>query len=200
MEGYDRYDKYKKARNTAWNALINGGISELPVNLKSVAQSYGIAVYSYKSAIKNGLIKTEEAVGDSFSKIIDGVKYIFVSNVKTSSEVRFDIACEIGHFVLGHKILGKPSKSKNFGRNDYEAFIFARDLMMPATVLYGMGVHGAEKIEELCGVSHKLAEKRAERMEELYIRKKFNTHPSEIKVNKQFVKFINAYRTETRQI
>lgn len=193
MEGYNRYDKYKKARNTAWNALINGRISELPVNLKNVAEAYGIAVYSYKTAVKNGLIESEEAVGDGFSKIIDERKYIFVSNAKSSSEVRFDIACGIGHFALGHKIYGKPVKSKKFGRNDYEAYIFARDLLMPAAVLYGMGIHSAEKIEELCGVSHELAEKRAERMEELYIRKKFNTHPSEIKVNEQFQQFINAY-------
>lgn len=193
VEGYNRYDKYKKARNTAWNALIDGGISKLPVNLKNVAGAYGISVYSYKTAVKSGLLTLEEAVGDSFSKVAGRSKYIFVSNVKSSNEVRFDIACEMGHYLLGHKIHGKPKISNKFSRSDYEAYIFARDLLMPAAVLYGMGIHSAEKISSLCGVSLELAEKRALRMDELYKRNKFNTHPAEIKVTEQFEKFISEY-------
>lgn len=193
MEGYNRYDKYKIARDKAWDALINSGITELPVNLKKVAGAYGIYVYSYKSAVNHGLIDRKEAAGDRFSKVIDNRKYIFVSNVKTDGEVRFDIASEIGHFMLGHKICGRPQARKKFGRNDYEAYIFARDLLMPAVVLHGLGITSADKIQQLCNVSKELAQKRADRMRELSERNKFNVHPSERKIGEQFEKFIHKY-------
>lgn len=185
VEGYNRYDKYKKARNTAWNALIDGGICELPVNLKNVAGAYGILVFSYKTAIKRGLITQEEAVGDSFSRVIGGKKYVFVSNVKTSNEVRFHIAYEIGHYLMKH--------NEKLRKNDYEAYIFARDLLMPASVLYGINVHSAEKIASICCVTLEIAEKRSRRMDELYDRNKFNAHPAERKVTEQFEMFISKY-------
>lgn len=194
MNGYNRYDKYKKARDTAWDVLINCSIGELPVNLKNVASSYGIYVYSYKTAIMKGLISIDEAIGDSYSKVIGKDNYIFVSNIKSGNEVRFDIACEIGHYVLGHKIYGRPKTSNKFSKNDYEAYIFARDLLMPAAVLYGMCIHSAEKIQEFCGVPIEIAQKRAMRMEELYMRKRFNTHPAERKVTEQFENFIIKYK------
>lgn len=61
---------------------------------------------------------------------------------------------------------------------------------MPATVLAGLGVRNASDIEMICGVSEKAAEKRAKRLEELYKRNRFNEHPLERTVRKNFEKFI----------
>lgn len=194
MEGYNRYNGYKIARDRAWQTLIDSGVCELPVNLKKVACTYEIEVYSYKAAVSRGLMSWEEAEGSSFSKLIEGKRYIFVSNIQSDGEVRIYIACEIGHFVLGHKIYRKPRIKNKFGKNDYEAYIFARDLLMPAVVLYGLKVSSADAIEKLCNVTHELAQKRAVRMSELSDRKQFNVHPAERMVSEQFEKFIDEYK------
>ena len=108
------------------------------------------------------------------------------------------MAIQLGHCIMGHYLTGKPYErkskvKKSMSATDYEAYIFARDLLMPATVLYGLKVHSAEEIEELCNVPHKFAVKRAKRMEELYKRDKFNSSETERLVFDRFIEFIYKY-------
>lgn len=67
---------------------------------------------------------------------------------------------------------------------------FAADILMPACVLWGLNIHTPEEIARLCNVSMSAATIRAERMEVLYQRNKFLTHPLERQVYAQFGGFI----------
>ena len=71
-----------------------------------------------------------------------------------------------------------------------QANVFARDLLMPATVLATLDIHTPEEIMELCHISRQSAEIRAKRLEELYKRNMFNNHPLEMQVREQFDDFI----------
>ena len=76
---------------------------------------------------------------------------------------------------------------------ELQANVFARDILMPATVLAALDIHTPEEIMALCDISYQSAKIRAERLELLYRRKKFNTHPLEKQVREQFDDFIRNY-------
>ncbi len=184
------YENYKRGRDLAWEALIKSGASTLPVDLKEVSRAYGINVISYKKALEMGLITREDIHGKVFVRVPDGKRMVFVdNNLKQRGSIRFLIAKGIGYCLL--------SRTPWFITDavDYEAGVFARDLLMPATVLSGLGVKSASRIESLCDVSKRAAELRAERMAELYDRNRFNQHPLEKKVSEQFKKFIEENKS-----
>lgn len=178
------YDNYKRGRDMSWEVLIKSSISTLPVALDKVAKTYGIKITSFKNADKSKMADRYRNK-DVFADVVDGVKTVFVNNeIADKGSVRFSMAKGIGICLLSDDF-------KYMNKNtEYEAGIFARDLLMPAVVLYGMNVRTAEDIEKICGVSYRAAELRAERMAELYGRRRFNTHPLEQKVWKLFENFI----------
>ena len=181
------YDLYKIGRDMSWEALLEAGIDELPVQLDRVAKVYKIQVISYDKAIKLGMMNDKRANGKMFTSVIKGVKTVFVNNnIKDKGEVRYLIAVGIGRCIL--------AKNPNFITKevDYETKIFARDLLMPATVLHGLGVSSAADIAVLCNVSWKKAVSRETRMKELKDRGMFNQHPLEEKVYMLFENFIDS--------
>ncbi|GFI60980.1 hypothetical protein IMSAG049_00130 [Clostridiales bacterium] len=181
------YDLYKKARDLSWEILIKSRITALPVDLKTVADYCGVDVISFKRAVERGMIPPENAKGYVFVKLISGRKTIFVNNaLKDSGSVRFSIAKGIGYCLL--------SDSPWYVSKDteYAASIFARDLLMPAAVLFALKMFLAEDIVHLCAVSSRAAAIRSRRMKALSTRKRFNAHPLERQVSAQFKDFIDA--------
>lgn len=177
------YNDYKKGRDLAWEALIKSGITSLPVHLDRVAETYGIRLLSFKKAAEEGFDK-KRLKGRVFADKINGQKTVFVnSDLKDRGSVRFSMAKGIGLCLLSDD----PAKAGK--ENDYEAGIFARDLLMPAVVLYLMNIREAADIQRICGVSRRAAEIRAERMAALYERNKFNSHPLEQQVGEAFKDF-----------
>lgn len=185
----ENYDDYKRARDLTWKAIIDCGINELPIDLRKIADFYGIKVISYKRAVSAGLISPEMAKGRFFVKVIDNRKTIFVNQaLKDKGSIRFSIANGIGVCLLSEI----PWITES-GLN-YMSGVFARDLLMPATVLFSIGALETKEIEKICFVSGKAAEIRARRMAELVNRKRFNTHPLERKVTEQFKDYIEKYK------
>ncbi|MBR7084265.1 MAG: hypothetical protein IKI37_03710, partial [Oscillospiraceae bacterium] len=76
---------------------------------------------------------------------------------------------------------------------------FAIDMLAPACVLWGMNIHTPEEISKLCHISHQAACYRAKRMQLLYQRGMFLTHPLERRVYAQFFQFIRENRKERYQ-
>ena len=74
---------------------------------------------------------------------------------------------------------------------EYQAERFAIDILAPACILWGLNLHTAEEIAKVCGISMSSAQRRAERMEILYQRNMFLSHPLERQVFQQFQKFIS---------
>ena len=193
------YEHYKKARDMAWKALIDSGINSLPVDLWKIAEHFDLRMHAYS---KSGLIqflKEDVLQGDGFIAYIGGKKEIFINDkINNRPRRRFTMAHELGHGILNHDISKVHFRNSEIDSQtdmqELQANVFARDLLMPATVLAALDIHTPEEIMKLCDVSRRSAEIRAKRMEELYQRNMFNHHPEERKVRELFDDFIRNYQ------
>lgn len=180
------YKDYINARDLSWRILIQENITELPVDIVGVCHQLGIRTKYYKP----------EKQTDGKSLIIDGEPVIFVKSECPRQRIRFTIAHELGHILLGH--VGKYSlvnrePSPNDNPIEREANVFASRLLAPACVLYGCGIKTADEISALCDISPQAAEYRMKRLAELYRRNMFMTSPLERQVYEQFSHFIKVY-------
>lgn len=193
------YDHYKTARNASWKTLLECGIDSLPVDLWKIAEFYGMRIHSYSKSSICQIFNEDVLNGDGFIVCIGDRKEIFINDkIKNRPRRRFTVAHELGHGILEHDI-GKVHyrNSENDSQTDMQelqANVFARDILMPATVLAALDIHTPEEIMKLCDVSRRSAEIRAERMAELYRRNMFNRYPEERKVRELFDDFIRDYQ------
>lgn len=188
------YQLYKDARDKSWDTLIKCRINTLPVNLMAIARHYNIKIIRYSKSEYIKSLNVSETDGFSFFK---DQPIIYYNDSKPYSRVRFTIAHELGHCILGHLSKGKVTNRINSEADTYtdpqevQANVFARDLLMPATVLHSLNVQSAEDIAKLCSVSLQSAEIRYERLLELNKRDMYNKHPLERQVYEQFKSYIN---------
>ena len=189
------YELYKKARDAAWQTIIDCGVDSLPVNLNTVAEHYGYDVVLYSHSPMVQVLKPDAAAGDGFITAFNGSIMIFLNDqIKTKGRRRFTLAHEIGHGVLDNPldvIRFRNSEHDSGDPIETACNIFARDLLAPAGVLASLNVHTPEEIMRLCDISRVSAEIRAERMKVLYERGMFGAHPLERQVIKQFGEFIH---------
>ncbi len=184
------YHDYKIARNKAWETLIKCNITSLPINLATIARLNNITILKYSDSKQN-------LTGDGFSLNVNNVNVIYYNDKKPKTRIRFTLAHELGHCLLGHLKFGKTynrnSEIDFKGMDVYEmqANVFARDLLMPAIVLHNLNIKSSEDIARICNVSMLSAEIRYKRLTELNERNMFNKHPLERQVYKQFQKYID---------
>lgn len=189
------YDIYGQARDTAWRFLIENKINALPVKLSSVCRHNGI-ILLYDS---NKKYLSENEKGVTF--IDNSGRFNIILNTHDSITVqRYTTAHELGHIFLKH-LMTDGKYGRTFGIQlipkssmEYQAERFAIDILAPACVLWGLNLHTAKDISEVCNISMRAAQIRAERMEILYKRNKFLTSPLERQVFEQFSNFINQHR------
>ena len=184
------YGRYKNARNSAWQCLIDNNVKSLPVKINCIATANNIAVLKYSNVDVERLSDNESGVtcfaGDNI--------YIIYRDTEPVERCRFTIAHELGHIFLGHALIGdRLSRKFDLTKPDVEqeADVFASRLLAPACVLWGLNLHTAEEIANVCKISLSAAQVRAERMAVLYKRNKFLTSPLEQQVYKQFEDYIN---------
>ena len=185
------YDIYKHARDMAWKFLIENNVSKLPVNLSEICKSNNYRLFFDTKHQFLG----ENDRGTTFLR--DGQWYIVLNYFDTLSVQRYTLAHELGHIYLNH-LLCNGRYGRTFGvqgipktPNEYQAERFAIDILAPACVLWGLNLHTAKDISEACNISERAAQRRAERMEVLYRRNMFLSHPLERQVFQQFKPFIN---------
>lgn len=187
------YQDYKLARNKAWETLINCKITSLPINLATIAKLNNITILKYSDSKQN-------LSGDGFSLNVNGVNVIYYNDKKPKARIRFTLAHELGHCLLGHLKFGKTynrNSERDFKDMDVfemQANVFARDILMPATVLHSLHVNSSEDIAQICNVSIQSAEIRYNRLLELENRKVFDRHPLEKRLYAQFKDYINEKR------
>lgn len=189
------YEHYKNARNKSWEVLIAYGINSLPVDLWKIAKHFNLCIHPYSKTNLIGLLKEDVSQGDGFIVYLDGKKEIFINDkIHNRNRRRFTVAHELGHGILSHDISQVHYRNSEIDSQtdaqEAEANVFARDILMPATVLAALDIHTPEEIMALCDISYQSAKIRAERLELLYQRNKFNRHPLERQVREQFDDFI----------
>ncbi|HAS78900.1 MAG TPA: hypothetical protein DCS38_04195 [Ruminococcus sp.] len=182
------YGKYRNCRNAAWQCLVDFNVTSIPVMLTPIVKSLGIKV------IKDSVIHELEA-NESGVSIFDGKSwYIVYNDSEGRKRNRFTIAHELGHILLGHQMKDgyyKRSVTAVKPQIETEADMFAVRLLAPACVLWGLNIHSADEIAELCDISYSAAKIREERMKVLYQRNKFLTSSLEKQVFRKFEPFIN---------
>ncbi len=180
------HDIYKNARDTAWKFLIDNHVDSLPVKLSAICRQKEISLlYDHDRKYLS-----ENKKGCTF---VDSIgRFSIVLNPADSTAVqRYTIAHELGHIFLGH-FTGHTLS--NFDM-EYQAERFAIDILAPACVLYGLDLHIAKDISEVCNISMRASQIRAERMEILYKRNKFLISSLERQVFKQFSDFIKQRKS-----
>ena len=147
------YQRYKNARNLAWQIILDEGICSLPVNVGKLCRSLGISVRQYAG----------EDGSDGRSLIVDGRPLILVSQNKPVPRQRFTAAHELGHVLLGHVEEGSRlvNREPSPGDNplEREANVFASRLLAPGLCALGLrrpipgGYRGAVRYQPpSCGV------------------------------------------------
>lgn len=178
------YDIYKTARDEAWKFLIDNHVDSLPVKLSAICRQKGIALFYDRD--KKYLSEKER--GCTFTDNMG--KFKIVLNPDDSMVIqRYTIAHELGHIWLGHF----TEKSMSNLDMEYQAERFAIDILAPACVLWRLNLHTAKDISEVCNISMSAAQRRAERMEVLYKRNMFLSHPLERQVFQQFRQLIESF-------
>lgn len=188
-----KYEKYKNARNTSWQCLIDNKINSLPIKITEIATNNGILIQKYSKVNKNRLQPNES--GSTYF-ISDKIIIVYRDD-EPLQRCRFTIAHELGHIFLGHTLIdGKYSRKFDLSKPEIEseADVFASRLLAPACVLWGLNLRTANEIAKVCNISLSAGKVRAERMRVLYERDKFLTSPLEQQVFKQFEGFIQSKR------
>ncbi len=208
MRGAASYDGYKKARNAAWQALLDNGICELPVDLCKIIKGHNITLKSYENAqIIFGILRLHDVAlqTDGFTTIILGVPCIFYDNSKPIPRQRFTIAHELGHILLGH-LTGSSVLCRCLSRWNGEqgepspleaqANIFASRLLAPSCILHEIGASNAKDIAKIAGISLQAAQIRSQRLVTLGERDKYYQNKIELAVSAQFEDYIDRVRGE----
>ncbi len=184
------YAKYQKARNATWRIILDYNINSLPVDI------VGLLIRLDVEVLKNSDVDMLSPFQMAISMYMCNKWYVVYDDALPNEVIRFTLAHELGHIVLGHNLTEdmheralfdnlKPSKER-------EADTFASRLLAPACVLWGLKIKDAEDIARLCSISLPAAKVRAARMEKLYKKNKFLTSKQEKNVYAQFERFINT--------
>lgn len=192
------YFNYTKARNAAWEILLECGINTLPVRPSIICDHYGWILADYQTGAPSlallGLSGLTERT-DGFCAVTKNHTYIFFDSTLPADRRRFTIAHEIGHLVLGHVGRGNVTTvnrepSPQDSPEETQANQFAARLLAPACVLHELGAVTPEAIQQACGLSRQAATFRADRMQELERRNRYYVSPLERRVLQQFASHI----------
>lgn len=196
------YRDYQNARDAAWRILLDCGVDRLPVDLNQICRRLKIRALAYgRSGTLIQRVNLSEAVRstDGLTFYLRKTPVILYDETTIPQRVRYTIAHEVGHIVLGHT---RPDDTTHVNREpgpgdapeETAANQFAARLLAPACVLWGLDIHTPEEIMELCHISRQAAQFRAERMKELYRRGRFLTSKLEREIYQKFQAFISEYR------
>lgn len=186
---YAQYGRYTKVRDASWNVLLDFNITSLPIDVIGLANKLDIDV------IKDSDIKFLTPHQSGIAVLSDDKRAIVYDDNMSYESIRFTIAHELGHIVLGHTLTKDMCSCVVFDEDKPEieksADMFAINLLAPACVLWGLDVQSSSEVSELCKISPESATYRFEKFLKLKKRKKFLTSPLEEKVYEQFEEFIN---------
>lgn len=137
-------------------------ISFLPIDLDQIMDSLLVKTLSFSAACSRGIIIPEGIEGFTVIRQRTSApsQYLLVYRDDISFErLRWTLAHEIGHIVLGHLL--RPRDSQREAVFEEEANYFAKELLMPLPVLAMIGARSVADISRVCGVSYEAAQIRA---------------------------------------
>lgn len=149
MISSQRKNQIKKA---VIGLLKKSRISTMPVNLTQILDSYDWGFISYKEAQEDGFKIAN--ISDGYTLYHENNYLILFNSEMFPQRIRWTIAHEIGHIVLGH---AKTNDISGFTANE-EAQYFAEQLLAPAAVVSKLGGNSDLQISEICNISKEAAQ------------------------------------------
>ena len=194
------YRDYQNIRNKAWKILLDCKIDRLPVDLNLICKALGVRTAPYsanRALIQRKNLSAIVARSDGLSFFAGDMPVVLYNETCTPERVRFTIAHELGHIVLGHispggVTIANREPNPQDDPKEIAANQFAARLLAPACVLWGLDLHTAKEIAQVCRISKQAAEFRADRMNVLYSRNKFLSSPMERRLYQQFLPYIKG--------
>lgn len=190
------YKTYQNTRDAVWKILLDCGVDRLPVDLNGICRQLKVGVYRYADV--KGLPEAA-LLADGLLYFQDNMPVILYDQDKPPARIRFTVAHELGHLILGHVVPGEQVvvKREQWHTDDpieTAANQFAVRLLAPACVLWGLETDTPEQIARLCNISVQAAQFRARRMAVLRQRGKFLVSRLEQQVYDRFLPFIREAR------
>lgn len=174
---------FKRATKRAYDFLVELGIKALPVDPFKIVKLYD----SHWHLLGWNELKIATGKDDPFylkrdkaeakTKIIRGTnEYLIVYDESYSRErIRWTIAHEIGHILLGHLVYFEETAlnrggltKRQYGVLEVEAHWFAEALLAPNVVLYSYGIKDSQEIAFLCDISKKSSDKCERHLRKFY--------------------------------
>jgi len=143
--------RYEEIKEKISELLMDYGINTIPIDVFDLAKRMKISVAKYSDFPDNEQIVLLNGSIDGISYYDDNLKEfrIIYNDSRIHTRIRFTIAHEIGHIVLGHK----ETKEEN----ESEADFFARSLLVPIPIVLYKGIDIEEIIMEEFDVSYYVA-------------------------------------------
>ena len=129
MKPTDSYEAYRRARDAAWQTLLQLSLCTLPVDVYAAAARLGVKALPFPPEGESPLLAALlHSAGDAagVSVRIRGEWHVFLRPGDATAK-RFALAHELGHILLGHR--------ENAAAEEAEADCFAQQLLCPAPVL-----------------------------------------------------------------
>ncbi|NLI93474.1 MAG: ImmA/IrrE family metallo-endopeptidase [Peptococcaceae bacterium] len=205
---------YAFATEAAHEFIKKYGVDWLPVDIFELVDNYAeannveirivtIEELSEETKIDRQSLIDDVIYGEDGLAIYDPDtgKYSIVINeqVEPYGRIRWTVAHELGHIVLGHLSSSKVSITKwslsdeEYNKIEQEAHIFAGELLAPKFIVYRIGCHASAELQDICGLSGKAADSRERAIREL-IDDKRKLHDSMLSIIPPFTKFLE-FRT-----
>ena len=209
------YKRYTEIRDADWQLILDLKIKELPVKISEILSVLGIKAYTYKENYRNLVhFELEDVMKscDAFTLHLNGQYIIFYDESKLPERIRFTLAHELGHIILGSGFKQTQTGMLITTRNsepseidspeETEANMFAARLLAPSCVLHELKLFTAEDIMKYCDITQTAANFRLKRLmllenrHERFLRERghgcYYISPLEQKVRQQFDEYINT--------
>lgn len=190
---YAKY-RYFKLRDSSWQIILDYNITSLPVDVVKLAKQLDIKLVKNSTLTPSRLKPYQYAISVRFND----KWFILYDDKLPTNTVRFTLAHEIGHIVLGHKLVEDKYARTTFSTtrpsDETEADMFAIRLLAPACVIWALDVKSPTELSQLCNISYISAKHRYNRLNTLKNRDKFLTSPLEQQVFNQFKEYISVHK------
>ena len=201
---------YGFATQTAREFIQKYDIKWLPVDAFEIVEAYAnaenikieiktIADLSYESGIDRQVLIDDVIYGEDGLAIYDPETDTYTIIIDESAEpfgrVRWTVVHELGHIVLGHltdsrtSILKWELSDEEYEQLEQEAHIFAGEVLAPKFILYRIGAHSSEEIQDICELSIAASNSRENAIFEL-INDKTKMHDSMLNIIPTFANFL----------
>lgn len=149
------YPNYARATNAAYQLLAKNIAFSLATNVFAIVEvllgDCKILTYSQACFLYGYRLEMLLEVSEFGFSIVSGEKRVILYNETVPlGSIRFTIAHEIGHAVLGHTDEHDPA-------NEKEANCFARNLLCPIPIVYGLGIDTVNDYVDAFNVTERMA-------------------------------------------